>query len=121
MSYEPTVWKDGDLVTSAKLNKIEQGIASHDMVEAIVKDGNPPTFNKTWQEILDNNYTNVVTIIKNDDSSTREFLFITSLYINSETYYVEAAPLMALQHAVVFSCNSPDGYPVYDEAGGGDL
>ena len=28
MSYEPTNWKDGDLVTSAKLNKIEQGIAN---------------------------------------------------------------------------------------------
>ena len=26
MSYEPTNWKDGDLVTSAKLNKIENGI-----------------------------------------------------------------------------------------------
>lgn len=28
MNYEPTVWKDGDLVTSAKLNKLEQGVAS---------------------------------------------------------------------------------------------
>lgn len=27
MSYEPTNWKDGDLVTSAKLNKLEQGVA----------------------------------------------------------------------------------------------
>lgn len=26
MSYEPTVWKDGDVVTSARLNKIEEGI-----------------------------------------------------------------------------------------------
>jgi len=28
MSYEPTNWKSGDTITSAKLNKIEQGIAS---------------------------------------------------------------------------------------------
>lgn len=28
MTYEPTVWKDGDLVTSAKLNKLEQGVAN---------------------------------------------------------------------------------------------
>lgn len=27
MTYEPTQWKAGDTVTSAKLNKIEQGIA----------------------------------------------------------------------------------------------
>ena len=28
MSYEPTNWKDGDLVTSAKLNKIENGFST---------------------------------------------------------------------------------------------
>lgn len=27
MSYEPTNWKTGDVVTSAKLNKLEQGVA----------------------------------------------------------------------------------------------
>ena len=26
MSYDPTIWKSGDVVTSAKLNKIEKGI-----------------------------------------------------------------------------------------------
>ena len=28
MAYEPTVWESGDIVTSAKLNKLEQGVAS---------------------------------------------------------------------------------------------
>lgn len=27
MSYSPTTWKSGDVVTSAKLNKLEQGVA----------------------------------------------------------------------------------------------
>lgn len=27
MSYEPTVWKTGDVVTSAKLNKLENAVA----------------------------------------------------------------------------------------------
>lgn len=27
MTYEPTEWKTGDVVTSAKLNKLEQGVA----------------------------------------------------------------------------------------------
>ena len=26
--YEPTEWKKGDVVTSAKLNKLEQGVAN---------------------------------------------------------------------------------------------
>lgn len=28
MSYEPTNWKSGDVVTSAKLNKLENGVAN---------------------------------------------------------------------------------------------
>lgn len=28
MSYEPTNWKTGDVVTSAKLNKLENGVAN---------------------------------------------------------------------------------------------
>jgi len=29
MAYEPTTWKAGDTVTSAKLNKLEQGVAAN--------------------------------------------------------------------------------------------
>lgn len=28
MPYTPTIWKDGDLITAASMNKIERGIAS---------------------------------------------------------------------------------------------
>ena len=28
MPYTPTIWKDGDLITAASMNKIEGGIAS---------------------------------------------------------------------------------------------
>lgn len=28
MAYNPTTWNDGDLITSAKMNKLEQGVAS---------------------------------------------------------------------------------------------
>lgn len=26
MAYEPTVWKDGDVITAEKMNKLEQGV-----------------------------------------------------------------------------------------------
>lgn len=32
MSYEPTQWKAGDTVTSAKLNKLEQGVADSNTI-----------------------------------------------------------------------------------------
>ena len=35
MSYEPTNWQSGDVVTSAKLNKIEQGIADSAFLEKV--------------------------------------------------------------------------------------
>lgn len=55
MSYEPTVWKDGDLVTSAKLNKLEQGVANNILVVHTIydEDTNITTLDKTWQEIYD--------------------------------------------------------------------
>lgn len=28
MSYEPTVWNDGDVITKEKMNKLEQGVAN---------------------------------------------------------------------------------------------
>lgn len=28
MAYEPTIWQAGDTITSARLNKLEQGVAT---------------------------------------------------------------------------------------------
>lgn len=50
MAYEPTVWKSGDVVTSAKLNNMEQGIAN---AGAMIVHDNNGTLDKTWQEIHD--------------------------------------------------------------------
>ena len=58
MSYEPTTWKDGDLVTSAKLNKLEQGVAnggtSKFVVNAVFNENNETwTLDKTAGEIIE--------------------------------------------------------------------
>lgn len=36
MAYEPTEWKDGDTITTVRLNKIEQGIADNSDAKAFV-------------------------------------------------------------------------------------
>ena len=54
MSYEPTTWKDGDIVTSAKLNKLEQGVASSEILvvnEEYDEDNDCNVLDKTIQEI----------------------------------------------------------------------
>lgn len=61
MSYEPTNWKTGDVVTSSKLNKLENGVANAGgggnliLHETVTKDGNftISTLDKTWKEISD--------------------------------------------------------------------
>ncbi len=58
MSYEPTTWKSGDVVTSSKLNKMEQGIANAGGgggggASALVVTDTGGTLDHTWQEIHD--------------------------------------------------------------------
>ena len=57
MSYEPTNWKTGDVVTSAKLNKLEQGVAGAGglfVVHASYNEQNDAdVLDHTAQELLD--------------------------------------------------------------------
>lgn len=58
MPYEPTNWKSGDVVTSAKLNKLEQAVAGCSLVVHTTTEGDDDTgyvttMDKTWQEIFD--------------------------------------------------------------------
>ena len=53
MSYSPTNWQAGDTVTSAKLNKIEQGIKNNILITNIIVEDPVAYLDKTWQEIYD--------------------------------------------------------------------
>jgi len=54
MSYIPTEWKSGDVVTASKLNKLEQGVANGGGgVLVATVDLGTGTLDKTWQEIHD--------------------------------------------------------------------
>lgn len=101
MSYIPTNWKAGDTVTSAKLNKIEQGIATSSgtlivhMIEQEensgggVKSGSgqksmsnsneesASTLDKTWQEIYDAAQVgNVILMVEHEDENMTYYTFI---------------------------------------------
>ena len=36
MSYTPTTWQSGDVITSTKLNKLEQGVAGNILIVDII-------------------------------------------------------------------------------------
>ena len=62
MSYEPTNWKAGDTVTSAKLNKIEQGVADAGGI-FIVHKSDEGVLDKTWKEIAEAQRTGLVILV----------------------------------------------------------
>lgn len=107
MSYTPTNWKAGDTVTSAKLNKMEQGIANGGEIQVV--HCNNGTLDKTWQEIHDGgfgviayennndlNYDTIIGIQKSNDDS----FIVKTVWINNEGFQI-----------IIYSAQSPDDYP----------
>lgn len=138
MSYEPTNWKDGDLVTSAKLNKMEQGIANGVNFEVINMEMtlNQETFSysfsldKTAGEIIDILKSGKhILVISTPDMS--EMLYGTPAsdvydYINAIPINVHYAPNDNIQISLfspwfgssnggigTFTASSLDQYPSY--------
>lgn len=114
MSYEPTNWKDGDLVTSAKLNKMEQGIAdgSGIFVVNISATGELPTvtqtMDKTWRQILNATFP----IAKLAENGAVGYSYILSVYsLEGEEYIIDVSD--GNGSSISFKTDSENGYPTY--------
>lgn len=106
MGYEPTTWKDGDLVTSAKLNKIEQGISNSSIL--FVTEDEEHTLNKTWQEIHDAN----LAIIKTEGDLGIGIYLVTAVLSDAGAY---AIAIIQDGDDYYYVCNSADGYPQHTD------
>ena len=118
MSYEPTNWKSGDTVTSAKLNKMEQGIASAVFKPIAIMDEQTGTItlDKTWQEILDANYA--VIVAPHDSNEGFDYITVSSIYTRPKegggTEYSVLCVTFSAEGAVIpltLTTDSADGYP----------
>ena len=104
MSYEPTNWKDGDLVTSAKLNKLEQGVAGTGvLIVGLTIDGSTGILDKTWQEIHDAEFA----VIRYETEMDKSTQFIT------ETLYSDGYGYLVNTDSYQFKTDSADGYPAH--------
>lgn len=104
MSYTPTTWHGGDVLSAEAMNKIENGIAgagSGALEVNIEEDGNELVMDKTWQEIYDA-FPNVYCVALNED----KYIIYR---ISSDDYTVETI--------VPFCADGPDDYP-YTVSGG---
>lgn len=119
MSYTPNTWKSGDVVTSAKLNNIEQGIANAILKVNITIDEQTgvATLDKTWQEILDANYAVIAS--PNESNEGFSFIMVTSIYtmpkVDGGTDYAVLGISFSTEGSVIplppLTTDSADGYP----------
>lgn len=127
MSYEPTTWKTGDVITANKLNKIEQGIAAigdtpvvtdHPiMVVNATMSGTTMTLGNTWQEIHDAFEAGKLVLIICKEEEFETFLYVVGTHPNN--YGVSACSTQSAAFTP-FAASSASGYPSYDTSGGGE-
>lgn len=119
MAYEPTEWKSKDVITSAKLNKLEQGVANSGGAFVINVDPVTYTMDKTWQEIHDALETkSVEAIIHIGETDILAFLVLGSSYNEDYGgYLVQCCAFESddyITYEIVgslFTTETSDGYP----------
>lgn len=111
MSYEKQTWAKGDIVTSAKLNHMEDGIATGGgvLVVHVTVDGNTGTLDHTWQEIHDA----PIAVIKMPSGDTKVLAICTETNHAGDDDYQVGVTVMSYPDNVrlAFGATSADGYP----------
>ena len=79
MSYEPTNWKAGDVVTSAKLNKIEHGITNNSRSILIINN-NDGILDKTAEEIKTALESGTICYLLTSQDTDIRYEILTCLY-----------------------------------------
>ena len=101
MAYEPTVWKSGDVVTSAKLNNIESGIVNSLLVVTADEDN---ALDHTYAEIEAANFV----VFKNAESSVVAFTPISVCGFTAGHYIVG---FEIDGNPTIYAATSKDEYP----------
>ena len=109
MSYTPTQWQAGDVITSSKLNKLENGVASSNgvmfvqLVEQIDKLELMMPASELYQA-LQNGFVMVYQTI----NSRTELYYITMYYYNAEN---SPNVYMFCLNGLFFGATTGDEYP----------
>ena len=120
MAYEKTTWESGDVVTSAKLNNMEDGIENATPM-MLVFDNETQKINYTWQQVHDaisigRMVTFHIELGEETDESNYWNMIINTAAVGAgvnvtggvTTYYVSINDGMS-----TFACSDPDDFPGY--------
>lgn len=117
MAYTKNTWQTGDIVTSQKLNHMEDGIANSEnvfIVGGVSFDENSNlvgTLDKTWQEIHDAMQNKICLVVFSDNVGIFQFLVESAVEIGND-YHVGIG-------GTDFLVSTANGYPAASGSGEG--
>lgn len=132
MAYEPTNWKTGDVVTSEKLNKLENGVANGGgflkVASSLDDQERVETMDKTWQEIHDALVNGeYVVLVDAYDEYTKEYSATQSrivearyvkAFLNAESFYQVTVKQISddgvTEEGMRYTCPTANDYPQYN-------
>lgn len=107
MAYTKNTWNTGDIVSSQKLNHMEDGIVDAGGIMVINDTDN--TLDKTWQEIYDAMAQGILCVVRKDDGTLEggiEAYIVTLVYLSGEEYNVGIS-----KDERTYTASSATGYP----------
>lgn len=113
MSYEPTEWKTGDVVTAEKLNKLEEAVGNADNSPLIVSgttSDNVETLDKTWKEIYDAYVSGRVVLYKEEAENYIHVCSLEDVSMNSQSEPA-SYEVSFNGEGLTYSTDSENGYP----------
>ena len=109
MSYTPTTWTSGDVITAEKLNNLEGGVeaaGSALLITITSGDNSMATMDKAWKEIYDAFMGGIPCIATYDQSYSTHNYLVTDVYTQGESYEVTVGDYS-------YYTNSENDYPQY--------
>ncbi len=114
MSYEPTNWKNGDIITAQKLNKLEQGVARPDLLKVQIIGSGAYSLSSSWQDIHDAAVNGLGCIFYRYNQIQKFYYQYTSFQIFQEAQDEDSPYVIIISDfngGTQFYAESPDGLP----------
>lgn len=112
MSYTPSDWKTGDIITADKLNNMESGIVGSAKVFFVEVNQETGVVNKTWNEIKNALSDGMLCLTANSNDEAAVISVISSAALGGAGYgiFINFADMTTTDPIAI--AETPDGYPV---------
>lgn len=114
MGYIPTEWQTGDIITAAKLNKAEEGIAAASdfrfTASITYDDQDVGTLDKTFEEIETAFNAGKICVVKETDGSTQNLYLVQGLMSNADSDQYQVYIFLGSNDITLYAASKAD-YP----------